>query len=103
MVWCGRGCHVRVQCALAEYRESLRTQCVCVRMLLSHHMTSGTVPFKEGTVPCLQPKGGFIREPEGFKTAWREHWNDEISRCQGQTAEISGLQLYLHKGFVQSV
>ena len=29
-------------------------------------MTSGTVPFKEGTVPCLQPQGGFLREQEGF-------------------------------------
>ena len=31
-------------------------------------MTSGTVPFKEGTVPCLQPQGGFLREQEGFCT-----------------------------------
>ena len=31
-------------------------------------MTSGTVPFKEGSVPCLQPQGGFSREQEGFCT-----------------------------------
>ena len=29
-------------------------------------MTSGTVPFKEGRVPCLQPQGGMLREQEGF-------------------------------------
>ena len=29
-------------------------------------MTSGTVPFKEDTVPCLQPQGGFLREQEGL-------------------------------------
>ena len=31
-------------------------------------MTSGTVPFKEGTVPCLQSQGGLLRDQEGFCT-----------------------------------
>ena len=35
-------------------------------------MTSGTVPFKEGTVPCLQPQGGFLREQEGFCTLQKQ-------------------------------
>ena len=28
MVECGRGCHLPVHSAVAEYRESLMTQCV---------------------------------------------------------------------------
>ena len=61
MVGCGSGCHFRVQSALAEYRESLVTQCV-MQCYYPSHMTSCTVPFKEGTVPCLQRQGGFLRE-----------------------------------------
>ena len=72
MVGCGRGCHFRMQSALVEYRESPVTQCVCMQMLLPHHMTSSTVPFKEGTVPCLQPQGGFLREQEGFCTLQKQ-------------------------------
>ena len=54
MVGCGRGCHFRVQSAVAEYRESIVTQCACMHESAIHHMTSG----KEGAVPCLQPQGG---------------------------------------------
>ena len=35
-------------------------------------MTSNTVPFKEGTVPCLQPQEGFLREQEGFCTLQKQ-------------------------------
>ena len=39
-------------------------------------MTSGTVPFKEGTMPCLQPQKrlleGARRVLYSSKTAWRQ-------------------------------
>ena len=71
MVGCGRGRHFCMQSALAEYRESLVTQCAC-KCYCPRHMTSGTVPFKEGTVPCLQPQGGLLREQEGFCTLQKQ-------------------------------
>ena len=44
------------------------TQCVCMHAFdIAHSMTSGTVPFKEGTVPCLQPQG-FLKEQQGLVT-----------------------------------
>ena len=67
MVGSGIGCHFRVQSALVEYRENLVTQCVCMQALLPTPQDySGTVPFKEGTLPCLQPQGGFLKKQEGF-------------------------------------
>ena len=52
--------------------------------MLQETRLSGTVPFKEGTVPCLQPQGGFFREQEGFclpfKAAWREHWVQHFAK-----------------------
>ena len=55
--------------ALAEYRENLVTQCVYMHANAPHHMTSGTVPFKEGTVPCLQPQGEFLMKQEGIMSS----------------------------------
>ena len=36
MVGCGRGCDLPVQSALAEYRESLVTQCVMHANAIAH-------------------------------------------------------------------
>ena len=44
-------------------------------------MTSGTVPFKEGTVPCLQPQGGFLREQEGFCTLQKQPGENTVVVC----------------------
>ena len=43
------------------------------------------VPFKEGTVPGLQPQGGFLRDQEGFCTLQKQPIeNTEIQRCKQQ-------------------
>ena len=44
----GRGCHFRVQSALAEYKESLVTQCVCMQTLLPTLRDSWHCAFQGG-------------------------------------------------------
>ena len=89
MVGCRSGCHFCVQSALAENRESLVTQCVCMRC--PHHMTSGPVPFKGGYsaiyVYCL--KEG-LRDQEGFCTLQKQP-GETTDACQllGSTAFAS--------------
>ena len=84
MVGCRRGCNFRVQSTVADNRESLVTQCVCMHACKGycpHHMTSGNVPFKEGTVLCLQPQGGFLREQEGFCTLQKQPGKNTVVVC----------------------
>ena len=51
MVGCGRGCHLPVQSAVAEYRESLMTQCVMhANTNCPHHMASGAFRGEHGTM-----------------------------------------------------
>ena len=46
----------------------------CCWLLLWYcpHHTTIVVPFKEGTVPGLQPQGGFLREQEGLCTLQKQ-------------------------------
>ena len=69
---CGRGCHFLVRSALAEHWESLRHSVYACKCYCPHYMTNGTGLFKDGTVPCLQPQGGFLREQEEFCTLQKQ-------------------------------
>ena len=40
--WVWERCLILLQSSVADYRESLMTQCACMQMLLSTHMTTGT-------------------------------------------------------------
>ena len=39
------------------------------------------MPFKEGTVPCLQPQGKFLREQEGFCTLLKQPGENTASHA----------------------
>ena len=48
MVGCGRGCHLPVQSAVAEYRESLVIQCVVhanATLSMQHEYKEASVPY----------------------------------------------------------
>ena len=44
---------------------ALSVMLLTLAVVLPHHTTI-VVPFKEGTVPGLQPQGGLLREQEGL-------------------------------------
>ena len=86
MVGCGRGCHLPVQSAVAEYRESLLTQCIMHVIVIAHTTWLG-VHLKEGTVPCCSLKEGLS------VLASTCHYR---SACEGESGEGAREALFEH-------